>query len=122
VIEAPTSQNVKALLRAPKDSALSFAVRTAFNRRFHAIGEVTELSVNTKAQAVRLQLRLAGEVEPVSIRIRKFAVRRKGNRSLLGVVDASASRKWFDAALREFVVGHSFAIPKSAATALELLT
>ena len=101
---------------------MAFAARTAFNRRFHAIAELTDLSVNTKAQAMRLRLQLAGDVVPVEIRIKKFVVRQKRDRSLLSIADASASRKWFDAALREFVLGHSFAIPRSAATALKLLT
>jgi hypothetical protein len=71
---------------------------------------------------MRLELHLVGEVAPIAINIRKFAVRHKKRASSFSIVDASASRRWLDAALREFVVGRSFTIPRSAATALELLT
>ena len=42
---------------------------------------------------------------------------------MLTVVDATASRKWVAAVLREFMLtGQTFPIPKQAATALKLLT
>ena len=71
---------------------------------------------------MRLELRLVGEVAPIAINIRQFAVRHKKRASSFSIIDASASRRWLDAALREFVVGRRFTIPRSAASALELLT
>jgi hypothetical protein len=41
---------------------------------------------------------------------------------MLTVVDATASRKWVAAMLREFVNGQTFPVPAQAATALKLLT
>ena len=83
---------------------------------------MTDLSVDTKTQTLQLRLSLAGEVEPVEIHVRKYRIRRSGDRSLLTIIDATASRRWLDAALREFVVVWSFPIPQSVGAALKLLT
>jgi hypothetical protein len=116
------AQKVRNLLRGPKDSALAFTARTFVNNRFQEIGQLTDLSVDTKTQTLKLRLSLSGEVEPVEIYVRKYRIRRGGDRSLLTIIDATASRRWLDAALREFVLGRSFAIPQGAGTALKLLT
>ncbi len=122
-MDAPAvAQKVRNLLRGPKDSALAFAARTFFNNRFQEIGELTDLSVDTRKQTLQLRLSLSGEVEPIEIHVRKYRIRRSGDRSLLTIIDATASRRWVDAALREFVLKRSFAIPTSAETALKLLT
>jgi hypothetical protein len=83
---------------------------------------MTNLSIDTKQETIGLQLQLAGEAESIEIYVRKYTLKRKGSRALLTVVDATASRKWVAAALREFVIGQTFRIPAQAAGALKLLT
>jgi hypothetical protein len=83
---------------------------------------VTALSIDTKRQTVRAELQLSGEAERMEIYVRKYALRGKGDRAMLTIIDATASRRWVSAALREFVTGKTFPIPPQAATALKLLT
>ena len=83
---------------------------------------MTELSVDTKKRAFRLRLDLVGEAEPIEIHVKKYELKQRGARAMLKVVDATASRQWMTAALRQFVVGHSFRIPANAGAVLKLLT
>lgn len=83
---------------------------------------MTDLSIDTKRQTIRLQVQLSGEAEPTEVYVRKYTLKRKGKRAMLTVVDATASRKWVAAVLREFVTGQMFPLPTQAATALKLLT
>jgi hypothetical protein len=108
-------------LRGSKDAALALAVRGVVNARFSRIGEMTELSVDTKKRSIHLRLELRGENEPIEIDIDKYTLKRTGEDALLTIVEATASRKWIEEALQEFVVGRSFAIPPQAASVLKLL-
>jgi hypothetical protein len=109
------------LLRGSKDVALAFTLRSFFNTRFRRIGEMTELSVDTKKRAFRVQLDLVGESETIEIHVKKYNLARKGDIVLLTVDDVTASRKWLAEALREFVVGRPFSIPPKAGAVLKLL-
>ena len=83
---------------------------------------MTELSIDTKKRAFRVRLDLVGEAEPIEIDVRRYGLKRQGDDVTFAVVDATASRKWVAEALRQFVVGQSFAIPAKAGAALKLLT
>jgi hypothetical protein len=113
---------LRELLRKPKDAALAFGLQGFVNVRLRGIGEMTDISIDTKKRTIRLRLQLAGESKPVEILVRKYSVKRRGDGARLLVEDAAASRKWIEVALREFVVGRSFTIPARAAALLKLLT
>jgi hypothetical protein len=93
-----------------------------FNTKFSEIGQMTELSVDTKKRAFRLRLDLAGEPEPIEIHVKKYSLERRQERATLTIVDAAASREWLTQVLQEFVVGRKFTIPDRAAAVLKLLT
>ena len=116
------TEQVRGLLRGSKDAALAFGARTFFNTRLRRIGEMTELSIDTKKRAIRVRLDLAGEATPIEIHVKKYELKRSGTGSRLTIVDATASREWLDEALREFVVGRSYTIPASAGAVLKLLS
>jgi hypothetical protein len=113
---------LQTLLRGSKDAALALAVRGFFNTRFSRIGQMTELSVDTKKRAFRVRLELAGESEPIEIQVKKYSLERRSTGATLTVVDATASREWLTEVLREFVIGQKFTIPDRAAAILKLLT
>jgi hypothetical protein len=108
-------------LRGSKDAAVAYAARTLFNTRLSRIGKMTELSVDTKKQAFRLQLDLVGESETIEIHVRKYSLERRGSNVTLIIDDATASRKWLAEVLREFVIGRRFPIPAQAGAVLKLL-
>ena len=112
---------MREMLRGSKDAALGFAARTAFNTRFSRIGNMTELTVDTKNKSVRLRVDLVGESEAIEIQVAKYSLERRGDDVMVTVHDVTASRKWLAEALREFVVGRSFTIPPGAGAVLKLL-
>jgi hypothetical protein len=97
-------------------------VRAWLNTRLRGIGEISALSIDTKRQQVRAELKLSGDADPMEIYVRKYALTGKGNHTRLTIIDATASRKWVAAVLRTFVIGQAFPVPPQAATALKLLT
>ena len=110
------------LLRRSKDAAVALTARVAVNTQLRGIGEVTELSIDTKSKSVRLRLELAGEQEPIEVHVTKYRLSNDGAELRLTIEEATASREWLTIALQEFVVGQGFAIPEKAHTLLKLLT
>jgi hypothetical protein len=106
----------------PKDAALAFTVRSLLNARLQAIGEITDLSLETGRRRAELHLALRGEAEPIHLEVRRYDLERIDGADWLTVVEAVASREWVSAALQQFAVGRRFPIPSKAATVLRLLT
>jgi hypothetical protein len=117
----PTA-NIQDLLRGSKDAAVAATARRLFNTKFSAIGEMTDLSVDTKNYTCRARLQLAGEPEPVEIHVKKYRLEQRTEGATLTIVDATASRDWLTQVLQQFVVGREFTIPDRAAAVLKLLT
>ena len=115
------TEQVRRLLRGSKDAALAFSARTYANARLRGIGEMTELSIDTKKRAVRMRLELLGEAEPIEIHIKEYRLKQSGESTMLTVLNATASREWLTEVLRQFVVGRSFPIPPGAGAVLGLL-
>jgi hypothetical protein len=116
------TQPLRSVLRGSKDAALAFGARTYFNNRLRRIGEMTELSIDTKKRALHVRLDLLGEAAPIEIHVNKYELKHNGTATILTIVDATASRQWLAEALREFVIGRSFTLPASAGAVLKLLT
>jgi hypothetical protein len=86
-----------------------------------AFGEVTELSVDTRARRVHARLTLRGEAEPIDVAVRRYEVERAGDDSFLTIADAVASRAWLTVVLRQFVVNRRFFLPRNAAAVLRFV-
>jgi hypothetical protein len=113
---------VDGFFRKSKDLTLAAAARFAVNKRLRGIGQMTELSIDTKKRRIRVRLELVGEAEPIEVDIVKYNLKTKDNVTNLTIEEATASRPWLAAALEEFVVGETLSIPKKAAAVLKLLT
>ena len=83
---------------------------------------MTELLIDTKNKRVRVRLDLVGEKEPIEIDILRYSLKKKGETTYITVEEATSSREWLTAAVREFVVGQDLAIPAKAGAVLRLLT
>jgi hypothetical protein len=112
---------VQNLFRKSKDVTIAAAARFAVNVRLRGIGQMTELSIDTKERRVFARIELIGEAEPIEIEIVRYSLKIKENVTKLTIEEATASRPWITAALQEFVVGETFTIPKKAAAILKLL-
>jgi len=68
---------VRAFLRRSKEATLAFTARVAVNSKLKGIGEMTELSIDTKKRRVRVRLELVGEAEPIEVRSQNTISRTK---------------------------------------------
>ena len=115
-------KGIQTFLRRSKDATLGFTTRLAINTKLRGIGEMTELSIDTKKKRVRVRLELVGEAEPIEVEITKYSLKNKDSGARLTIEEATASREWLAVALREFVVGRTIDIPPKAGALLKLLT
>jgi len=116
------TKEVRGFLHRSKDATLAFTARVAINRRLNSIGEMTELSIDTKKKRIRIQLDLVGEREPIEVEILQYNLKKEGRTAHITIEEATASREWLTLALREFIVGQEITIPPKAAALLKLLT
>jgi hypothetical protein len=92
------------------------------NSKLRGIGEMTELSIDTKKKRVRVRLELVGEKEPIDVEIIRYSLKVKGQSTHMTIEEATSSRQWLTVALREFIVGQDLAVPAKAVAFLQLLT
>jgi hypothetical protein len=116
-----SNNGVRGFFRRSKDATVGFAARVAINTKLRGIGEMTELSIDTKNKRVRVRLELIGETEPIDIDITEYRLRHTDEGAQLTIERATASREWLNVALREFVIGQSFPVPPKAEALLKLL-
>ena len=101
---------------------MAFTARVAINTKLRSIGQMTELSIDTKNKRVRLRLELLGEKEPIDVEILRYSLKGKGETTRITIEEVSSSREWLTLALREFVVGQDLALPAKAGAVLKFLT
>lgn len=101
---------------------MAFTTRVAINTKLRSIGEMTELSIDTKKKLIRVRLELLGESEPIDVEILRYSLKEKGETTYITIEEVTSSREWLTLALREFVVGQDLALPAKAVAVLKLLT
>jgi hypothetical protein len=116
------TKGFRGLLHRSKDATLAFSARVAVNRWLRSIGEMTELSIDTKNKRVRVRVELLGEKEPIEVEVLRYNLKTKGETSYITIEEATASREWLAIALREFVIGQELTVPAKAGALLKLLT
>lgn len=79
------------------------------------------MSIDTAKREIRVRLELAGESVPVDIHVTDYRIEQHDTRTTVTIGDATASREWLTALLRETVVGRTFEIPERAAAMVRLL-
>ena len=121
-IGVSATKGLRDVLHRSKDAAVAFTARVAINAKLRSFGEMTELYVDTQNKRVRVRLELLGETEPIDVDILRYSLKEKGETTYITIEEATSSREWLTAALREFVVGQDLAIPAKAGAVLKLLT
>ena len=109
------------VLHRSKDATLAFTTKIAINAKLRSIGEMTELSIDTKKKRIRVRLELLGETEPIDVDVSRYSLKEKGKTTYITIEEVTSSREWLAVALREFVVGQDLAIPAKAGAVLKLL-
>jgi hypothetical protein len=105
-----------------KDATLAFTTKIAINAKLRSIGEMTELSIDTKNKRIRIRLELLGEAEPIDVDVSRYRLKEIDDRTYITIEEVTSSRQWLAVALREFLVGQDLAIPAKAGAVLKLLT
>jgi hypothetical protein len=118
----PATNRLRDVLHRSKDATLAFTARVAINTKLRSIGEMTELSIDTKNKRVRVRLELLGEQEPIDVDILRYSLKEKGETTCITIEEVASSREWLTVALREFVVGQDLALPAKAGAVLKFLT
>lgn len=98
-------------LRGGKDLSASVLARKFAQERFGKYGEIRNLSLDSKAKQLRLEVHLTGETEPISVLVHRYEVVKNGTDYCVVIRDASASKTWMNHALADFVIGKQFSIP-----------
>ncbi|HEY4281685.1 MAG TPA: hypothetical protein VGM62_01390 [Chthoniobacterales bacterium] len=111
----------RSLFQRSKDATVGFAARVAINTKLRGIGEITELSIDTKKKSLRARVELVGENEPIQIEILKYHLQNDASGMQFTIDDATASREWMNVVLREFLIGQRFPVPAKAEALLKLL-
>jgi hypothetical protein len=112
---------VRSLFQRSKDATVGFAARAAINSKLRGIGEVTDLTIDTRNKTLRVEVELIGENEPVVIHVTEYRLH-TGNRGPLVTIErATTSREWLNVALQQFVIGKKFPIPPKVEPLLRLL-
>jgi hypothetical protein len=97
-------------------------MRSLLNRKIRTFGHVTALALDTGEHSINFRVALRGESEPVDVHINRYEIDHTASGPLLTIVDATTSRAWLTAALREFAIGHSWPIPSRVGVLPRLLT
>src|SRR5882724_5534054 len=119
---APVTKGLLDVLHRSKDATLAFTARAAINTKLRSIGQMTELSIDTKNKRVCVRLELLGEKELIDVEILRYSLKEKGETTYITIEEATSSREWLTVALREFVVGQDLALPAKAGAVLKFLT
>ena len=119
---APATKGLLDVLHRSKDATLAFTARVAINTKLRSMGQMTELSIDTKNKRVRVRLELLGEQEPIDVEILRYSLKEKDETTCITIEEVTSSREWLTVALREFVVGQDLALPAKAGAVLKFLT
>jgi len=112
---------VRELFQRTKDATIGVAARAAINSRLRGIGELTELTIDTKNKTILARLDLIGENEPVAIHVTEYRLHTDNPGPRVKIEGATASREWLNVVLQQFVIGKSFPIPAKVEPLLKFL-
>jgi hypothetical protein len=106
------------MFSAAKDLMTSKAAKSYVNDLIKTFGRVDELSIDSKRRRIDMKANLTGELSPIGVTIEKYQVEKRDGKTILTVLDSSATRPWMQAAMRQYVHGREFEVPSWVATAL----
>lgn len=106
------------MFSAAKDLMTSKAAKSYVNDFIKAFGKVDDLSIDSKRRRIEMNCHLTGEVSPIGVTIEKYQVEQKDGKTVVKVLDSSATRPWIQTVLRQYVHGREFEVPSWAAAAL----
>ncbi len=101
-----------------KDRAFAVSAKAMINRQISAFGEVTHLQINADEKVLSLEVRLNGEVGPITVKAGSYRVSEEGGQSFICLGQFSSSREWLATVLNQYAAGRKFPVPDSVRVAL----
>jgi hypothetical protein len=84
-------------------------------------GALTQLRLDTKRRVIDAVLELAGETQPVQVRIDGYEILEEPDAAYLVLNDITTSREWVTTLARNFAVERKLKLPNAVRTYLPML-
>jgi hypothetical protein len=98
-----------------KDRMVEHMALSYLNQNFLSpYGEARQLSIDSEAKTIHLQLALKGEATPVDIEISEYELSREGERYFVVVKGIRTSREWLTALAEDRLCHVRFELPPQA--------
>lgn len=97
----------------PLNTIRSVGARMFLNKYFEDFGEITDVSIDPKANLAVLQVLLHGEMAPLRLEV-DYRVEPEH----FVTIQFRCERQWIEVALNRFLAGHRFEIDNSVAQTL----
>ncbi len=104
-----------------KDNALSKGTQIAINNQIKEYGKMLKLNLDSKTKSIEMEVMLDGEVEPLSIHVKKYEIMQESDRYFLKVNDITTSRAWINTIVASYLEGKRFEIPAEYAKLLKVV-
>ena len=104
-----------------KDVALSQGAKVAINNQIKEFGKMLKLDLNSKEKSIAMEVMLEGEVEPLSVTVKKYEMIQEGERHFLTISGVSTSRAWINTLASSYLEGKRFEIPAEYAKLLKVV-
>ncbi len=99
------------ILQAVKDGALALALKSYLNDRFKDYGEITDCTLDTGNNRLRVTAQMRGEQQLVTASIDRYELAREGEEAYVVLHKFSASREWLARLLTALLTGKRYKMP-----------
>lgn len=83
----------------------------ALNRVIGKYGKMIEIKFDPTQKYLRASVLLAGEEQPIEIKITDYDIKKIGDKTILTVLQASADREWIDLLIQNALIGKEIKLP-----------
>ncbi|MCK9271043.1 MAG: hypothetical protein RBR47_11410 [Bacteroidales bacterium] len=81
------------------------------NRVIGKYGKMIEIKFDPKQKYLRASILLAGEEQPIEIKVTDYHLEKTGENTILTVLHASADREWIDLLIQNTLIGKKIKLP-----------
>ena len=106
------------MFAAAKDAMASRAAQSFLNSRIERYGKVTGLKIDSKRKTMEATCLLEGELDPITVRVGRYAIEEDGGKKFISAGDLTCSRPWAQSLMKDFLEGKRVELPSWATAAL----
>lgn len=106
------------MLNAAKDALTGKAARTYLNSVLARYGEITALTLDSRACTIMAVCQLEGEKEAITIKVERYVIESEAEKRFVRIEAVSCSRPWLERLLLDHARERRFPLPAWAAAAL----